>query len=239
MSASELYDLMKKAIVGSDSEKVSSIIKNPKYEANRRGGPDRRTNLHSAVMIQSVRSMLVITLLLSQKDIDPNIMTSEGFSPLMLACAYLRMEALKHLLEKADPDAVNEKDMRAEDLTPQSATPGQRAEIEFLFRQARNKGSEVKKDRNLVIFIANMNYVPESGLKNLKGALEDLKAMQDFLQKFYTIRTIVDKEDVLDEIEKIMESLPPGSLDTVELMYSGKVTSNKINLPSWFQLVDT
>ena len=120
-------------------------------------------------------------------------------------------------------DAVNDEDKKAEDFTPQSATPVQRAEIDILFRLRRGKRSEVKKDRNLLIFIANVNYDP-SGLVTLKGALDDLKAVQDFLQNIFTIRTIIDQEDVLGEVQKIMESLPPASIDNCQLMYSGNTT---------------
>ena len=99
MSASELYDLMKEAITKEDSESVRSLTNNPTYEANRRGGSDQRTNLHTAVMIQS---LIILTMLLGQNNIDPNILTSKGFSPLMLACECLRIDALKILLEVGD-----------------------------------------------------------------------------------------------------------------------------------------
>ena len=220
MSAHE-YEKMRRAIQEVDYNVIRTIVQSKRFEINRTGGTDDRTGLHTAVTCDDPEA---IDILMSVEDIDPNKKTSEGFTPLMLASKEVRMPALEKLLEyhTINIKARNHQDLKAEDLFPRDATHLQKTKCKILFQLAADRGKgATPKERNVAILIAICNYEESSGMSKLPGTKRDQEEMRIFLEPYYTVYCISDAKDILNEVEGVMETLPEGSVDNVQFLFSG------------------
>ena len=221
MSASE-YEKMRRAICSADHRAMRAIVKNPRYDANETGGPDHRTGLHTAVQCNDTEA---IAILMTMKTIDCNKMTSDGTTPLMLASLEVQIEAMEKLLNepRVDVQARNHKDKTAENLFPKGiATQVEKAKSRILFEVAaqRAKGA-TPRERNVAILVAICNYEEISGMARLPGTKEDQEEMRKFLKPYYTVYCINDAKDILAEVEDVMKTLPEGSVDNLQFLFSG------------------
>ena len=108
---------MRKAIQRKKYEEMEEIIRDRRYSPDAVGGDDERSNLHTASQKDDSRA---IKILLGQGNIDPNVETSEGVTPLMLASSQGKMEALAALLAdmRVDPEYSDNRDRTAKELIP-------------------------------------------------------------------------------------------------------------------------
>ena len=221
--ADEKNEAMRLAIQGKDYQKMTTLMNDAKYETNRKGrGGDERTALHTA---SSCNDKKAISLLMKQKDINPQILTSKNMSALMIAAADMKLEALEELLsdDRVEVDQRDLEDRTAEDHFPKgsAATELQRARAKLLFQNARDRGKEVSSSGKTAILIGNRSY---QDLEMLDGSWEDLEAMDVLLAASgYTIYKIHDSEDILEDIEKVMKQIKKSSITHLQLLYAGNL----------------
>ena len=220
--ADEKYDMMRKAIRDKDYEKMSSLVKDVRYETNRKGGGDQRTALHTAAKNDDEKA---ISILMQQKNIDPLILTSKGMSALMIASENLKLAAIEELLKdsRVDANQQDHEDNTAEDHISmgRSANEIQKAKARKLFQRARDRGKEVSAVGKVAILIGNKNY---QDMPRLDGSLKDLEAMDGLLKASgYTIYKIKDSEDILADIEAVMEKIDESSISHLQLLYAGSL----------------
>ena len=109
------YDKMRVAIQNKDYLRMTFIIGNPDYDPNRVGAGDMRTALHTAAHEDDCESLAI---LLRHKGIDPNVKTTDGLTPFLLAASEGKKVSLEVLLDdgRVDANARNGKDQSAEEL---------------------------------------------------------------------------------------------------------------------------
>ena len=214
-----VHHKMRKAIINSDYTVMKSMIPGPPYEANLVGGVDARAAIHTATMCDNGTAL---NLLLNQDDININIQTSRGESPLVMASKNAKMEALEILLEddRIDVELRDQDDKTAEDYFPSSATEIERNKASILFQRARARGQQTTKGSKLAILVGNKNYT--NGMADLAGAWQDLEAVEEVLvQGGYVIHKIVDSEDILDDIGTVMTGIKADSVLHFQFLYAG------------------
>ena len=110
-----LYRDMQKAIHKKNYGQMRAIIANPAYNGDRVGGSDQRTALHTAAHEDDCESLAI---LLRHKGIDPNVKTTDGLTPFLLAASEGKKVSLEVLLDdgRVDANARNGKDQSAEEL---------------------------------------------------------------------------------------------------------------------------
>ena len=79
-----LYDDMRAAIQNKNYLQMTFIIGNLDYDPNRVGAGDMRTALHTAAHEDDQEALVI---LLRHKGIDPNVKTTEGLTPFLLAAS--------------------------------------------------------------------------------------------------------------------------------------------------------
>ena len=218
--AEALYDEMRAAINDNNHQRMREIIGNKDYMINRVGGKDKRTALHTATMEQNRETLAI---LLGHQDIDTNVKTSNGLTPLLLAAAKGKMVSLEVLLADS---RVNDK---VKDIDDQSVLElvealGKRIKIhqakELLGKRYQTLPRE---DGKLAILIGNYNYKEESGLANLAGARNDLEAMRMKLSADgYRIEVIENSADILEDMEKVMTKPSDHSVNLLQVLYVGE-----------------
>ena len=94
---------------------------------------------------------------------------------------------------------------------------------EYRFRQGLRDGTIVRN--KTAVFVINTKYTSQSGLKSLKGPLEDLKLAEIlFKARGYTTHIIHNSKNVETDIIELIEANEEEfkELDVLQFVYSGK-----------------
>ena len=99
-----------------------------------------------------------------------------------------------------------------------------------LFQDAKKRRIAATEKRQVAILIDNFDYKVLSGMDPLPGVEEDLEKLTAFFGDSYDIYPIVNAEDILEEIDKLMEALPDRCRPVThfQLVYSG-INCNQVS----------
>ena len=211
---------MRVAIQEKKYEEMKDIIKDHNYSSDAVGLKDLRTNLHIASQLNDSRA---VNILLDQRNIDPNIGNSDGMTPLMIASKEGKLEALEALLAdvRVDPKRRDDEEKTAKEML----TKGKeitRAKAMKLFEAREQQGAGAAEGDKFALLIGNFHY-KVTGLDNLPGAKRDVTELETLLKKSdYIVKTVMNSEDILDDIMNVMKDVPSSSIQHFQFFYAGK-----------------
>ena len=217
----ELFERMRKAIQRKKYQEMEEIIRDRRYSPDAVGGGDERTNLHTASQKDDSRA---INILLGQGNIDPNVETSEGVTPLMLASSQGKIEALAALLDdmRVDPEYSDSRDRTAKDLIPDSSVIKKKKAIK-MFEERERRGAAEGQGAKLAIIIGNVHYETGTGLDDLEGAGQDIEEIQALMEASnYTVKIFTDSKNIIKTILDVMTKWT-GSIRYFQFFYAGKI----------------
>ena len=210
------------AIMDKEYSVMRDILKDPSYASNGVGGEDERTSVHTAVHCEDVKAL---DILLEQVNVDCNVPNLDDLTPLMFAAFKVKIDSFERLLQdpRVNVNLRTRKGDSAYDLLPAHTTEFQRRRALNLFNAAQNRSSETTQKRKVAILISNSDYEDSSNLSRLSGVKTDLEELTAFLEKTYTIYTILNARDIDTEVKDVMEGLPDSCMPVThfQLVYSG------------------
>ena len=217
-----LYDEMHEAIRTERYQEMQKIIENPAYDPNKLGRGDNRTALHTATQLENKEAMKI---LLGQSNIDTNIKTNRGLTPLLLAAEHGRMDAFEILIEdkRVDFKAVDNEDKSAIDFVSAKSSIIMTNKAKELLSRRNQKQQDDPIKGKLAILIGNSLYQKIAGLANLEGAKADIESMKSkMLTEGYQVEVIHNSLDILADIEDIMKKMPDCSVHYLQVLYVGE-----------------
>ena len=166
--AETLYNNMREAIQKKNYQQMRTIIRNPDYDPNRVGAGDKRTALHTAAH-EDDREALAI--LLCQRGINPNVRTTKGLTPFLLAASEGKMVSFEVLLndDKVDVDVRDGEDQTAMELINSLGQEIKAHKAKELLAKRDTKPLAVKDVIKLALLIGNSEYQGNNGAGGERG----------------------------------------------------------------------
>ena len=229
-----LYDDMRAAIQNKNYLQMTFIIGNLDYDPNRVGAGDMRTALHTAAHEDDQEALVI---LLRHKGIDPNVKTTEGLTPFLLAASEGKKVSFKVLLEdsRVDTNARNCKDQSAKELI-NALDKDIKAKKAMELLANRDKEQLAPKDTTkLALLIGNSEYqanIPPTNdsvsWSDLPGAKEDVTDMKTRLRSDgYQVEVIGNSPDILQAVKDVMNKIPVSSITHLQVLYAGKTITDQ------------
>ena len=218
----QLFKQMRVAIKEKKYEEMQEIILDPRYSPDAVGLKDSRTNLHTASELNDSRA---INVLLGQRNIDPNVGTSDGITPLMIASKEGNLEALEALLAdvRVDLERIDDEDKTAKKMLPKKKEI-KRTRAMKLFEAREQRGAAAVEGEKVALLIGNSHYKVR-GLTNLPGAERDVTKIETlFKTSSYIVKTVMNSEDIITDITDVMKDIPSSSIQHFQFFYAGKAS---------------
>ena len=201
--------------------KMRAIIGDPDYDPNRVGAADQRTALHTAAQAEDLEAL---DILLQQADIDTNVGTIDGLTPLLLAAAKGKMTSFEVLLNdsRVDEDAMDGRDQTAMDLITSLGKEIKANKAKDLLENRKQKpDATIKGTIKLALLIGNSDY-RNSGWDDLPGAKKDLVDMEARMKaNRYQVEVIDNSPDILLAVQEVMNNIPVSSVTHLQVLYVG------------------
>ena len=228
--AETLYNNMREAIQKKNYEQMRTIIRNPDYDPNRVGAGDKRTALHTAAH-EDDREALAI--LLRQRGINPNVRTTKGLTPFLLAASEGKMVSFEVLLNdsRVDADERDGEDHTALELVNSPGKVINTNKAKQLLAKNKQKPLAHTNSLKLALLIGNSDYQGNNPPRNsvtwddLPGAKKDVTDMETRLKaNGYQVELIENSLDILGAVQDVMNKTPVASVTHLQVLYVGRLS---------------
>ena len=224
--AETLYNNMREAIQKKNYQQMRTIIRNPDYDPNRVGAGDKRTALHTAAH-EDDREALAI--LLRQRGINPNVRTTKGLTPFLLAASEGKMVSFEVLLNdsRVDADERDDEDHTAMELVKSLGRVVKVNKAKELLAKQTNSHHNPKDSVKLAILIGNSKYpAPADSMtwpwEDLPGVKKDIADMEARLKADgYRVEVVENSENILETVKEVMNKTPVSSVTDLQVLYAG------------------